>query len=532
MKKEELNPEQAAALEKIKRGGNYVILGNAGTGKSALLRHLRDAIPDAVYAAPTGAAARLIGGATLNSLFRIPPYPYITAESIGVVSSKSARKAIAAIKTLVIDEISLVRADIFAAVDYRLRQYGPVGCARLPFGGRQLVLCGDFFQLPPVIPDDNICGFSIGELLERDLGGIHIFDTSLWSLARIVPLYLRTNMRQTGDREFRECLDAFRCADEAKHRAAISLLNRQVTEDIPADAVYLCPRKAEVNAINDRELYKLKTETRRFTATKRGIYEKDYPADWDLLLKLRERVLITANLSGEVVNGTTGIVSAFKNDGVMVALTDGREIHIEPYEFKNIAYRAVRDPETGEEHPIPCEIGCFRQLPLRPAYALTIHKAQGMTLKSVVLNRGNRGCFAHGQCYVAVSRVRRLDDLYLTAPLEISDIIVEPEVLQADVVFRDDRNLWRTCVVDGLEKLQPEERDYVSVLADWGTAVLQDVVDDYNLRFDAGELLSEPQTENEKMLDYLCRQLFLIHTGQTQFSLNKAFRDLLHYLGL
>ena len=93
MKKEELNPEQAAALEKIKRGGNYVILGNAGTGKSALLRHLRDAIPDAVYAAPTGAAARLIGGATLNSLFRIPPYPYITAESIGVVSSKSARKA-------------------------------------------------------------------------------------------------------------------------------------------------------------------------------------------------------------------------------------------------------------------------------------------------------------------------------------------------------------------------------------------------------------------------------------------------------
>lgn len=527
MKNEKLNSEQTAALGKIKQGGNYVILGNAGTGKSTLLRHLRDAIPDVVYAAPTGAAARLIGGATLNSLFRLPPYPYITDESMGVVSSKSARKAIAAIKTLVIDEVSLVRADIFAAADYRLRQYGPDGCECLPFGGRQLVLCGDFFQLPPVVTNDNICGLSVGELLERDLGGVHAFNTPLWFQAKITPLYLRTNMRQTEDHDFQECLNAFRCGDKAKHQAAIDLLNHRVTTDIPADAVHLCPRKAEANAINDRELFKLKTEARCFTATKRGIYERDFPVDWDLRLKRGERVMITVNLADGVVNGTTGTISGFTENGVKVSLADGREVHIEPYEFKNISYRAVRDPETGEERPIPVEIGCFRQLPLRPAYALTIHKAQGMTLKSVVLDRGNRGCFAHGQCYVAVSRVRKLEDLHLVQPLTLDDVIVDPEVLLADRMLRDERLLWASCVKDALASLTPEEKDYVEALADYAQSVLEGIAVEYQRRFNAGEETSE---EFEQYFCYLCRELFLFYTERKKVNLLEIFAGLLRSL--
>ena len=527
MNHEKLNPEQTAALEKIKQGGNYIIVGNAGTGKSTLLRHLRDVLPDAVYAAPTGAAALLIGGATLNSLFRLPPYPYINDETVGVVSCRGARKAIAAIKTLVIDEVSLLRPDIFAAVDYRLRQYGPRGCERLPFGGRQLILCGDFFQLPPVITDENICGFSVGELMERELGSTHIFGTDLWSWAKIAPLYLRTNMRQTSDREFQECLNAFRCADIIKHQAAIDLLNRQVTEYIPEDAVYLCPRKAEVNAINDRELFKLKTEARCFTATKQGIYERDYPADWDLLLKVQERVVITANLSGDVVNGTTGIISAFTNDGVIVELADGREIHIEPYEFKNIAYRAIRDPETGEEHPTPCEIGCFRQLPLHPAYALTIHKAQGMTLKSVVLDRGNRGCFAHGQCYVAVSRVRKLEDLHLVQPLTLADIIVDPDVLWADRMLRDDWALWAECIKNALERIAPEVRALTGVMDSYAQNVLRDIAAEYQRRFDSGE---EPTTNIEPCFERWCQSLFRYYIGRNHVPLSKIFSELLKNL--
>jgi len=527
MHKEKLNPEQAAALEKIKRGGNYIILGNAGTGKSTLLRHLREAIPNAVFVAPTGAAARMIDGVTINSLFRIPPYPYITDSTVGVISGKNARKTIAAIKTLVIDEISLVRADVFAAVDYRLRQYGPPGCESLPFGGRQLILCGDFFQLPPVVTNDNICGLSVGELLERDLGGIFPFNTSLWFQAKITPLYLRTNMRQTGDKKFQECLDAFRCADEAKHQDAVDLLNSRVSADIPSDAVYLCPRKCEVNTINDRELRKLKTETRCFTATRQGVYEKDFPADWELRLKLRERVVITVNLSGDVVNGTTGIISAFTDEGVVVKLADGQEIHIEPFEFKNISYRAVRDPETGEDRPVPFEIGYFRQLPLRPAYALTIHKAQGMTLKSIALNRGNRGCFTHGQCYVAVSRVRKLEDLYLVQPLTRADIIVAPEVLQADKLFRDSQTLWTCCVKDALTQLTPDETGYIRALNHYAQKVLEDIAAEYQRRFNAGE---EPATEVKPYFEYLCRELFLFHVGCRDLDLPQTFTGLLKHL--
>ena len=144
---QKLNLEQKNAVAKIQSGGNVVILGQAGCGKTTLLWHLKKTIPDAVVVAPTGNAARLIDGTTINSLFRIPPYPYISDSVLGVISSKNARKSISAIKTLIIDEIGMVRSDIFAAIDWRLRQYGPDGCELLPFGGRQIILCGDFFQL-------------------------------------------------------------------------------------------------------------------------------------------------------------------------------------------------------------------------------------------------------------------------------------------------------------------------------------------------------------------------------------------------
>ena len=527
MKNVKLNSEQQSALEQIKRGGNFIILGNAGTGKSTLLKHLHEAIPEAVFVAPTGAAARLIGGVTINSLFRIPPQPYITDWSLGVISNKSTRKMIKAIKTLIVDEISLVRSDIFAAMDYRLRQYAPDGCANLPFGGRQIILCGDFFQLPPVVTDANICGCSVGELLERELGGIYPFNTALWFQAKITPIYLRSNMRQTDDKEFQKCLDAFRSDDKNKHQSALALLNSRVSTSYPVDAVYLCPRKCEANAINDRELRKLQTSERLFTAIQRGDFGDDYPVDTELRLKLHERVIITVNLSGDVTNGTTGIISGFFEDGVMLSLTDGREIQITPHEFKKISYRLIRDHVTGEERPVPFESGCFRQLPLSPGYALTVHKAQGMTLDSVVMNRGNRGCFSHGQCYVGISRVRKLEDLYLVQPLSLSDIIVSPEVIQADRIFRDNQKLWTACVKQCLEKLSIDEKGYITALNHYAANVFEDIASEYQKKFNAGENVD---AEVKSYFEYLCRELFLFHTGQKNIDLLQTFTELLKNL--
>ena len=249
--------------------------------------------------------------------------------------------------------------------------------------------------------------------------------------------------------------------------------------------------------------------------------------DAELRLKLQERVIVTVNLSGDVTNGTTGIVSGFLEDGVILSLADGREIQVTPHEFKKISYRLVRDPATGEERPVPFETGCFRQLPLRPGYALTIHKAQGMTLNSVVLNRGNRGCFSHGQCYVGISRVRKLEDLHLVQPLSLSDIIVAPEVLLADRLFRDNQKLWTACVKECLEELTAEEKGYISALNHYAAIVFEDIAAEYQRRFSTGE---DFNAEVKSYFEYLCRELFLFHIGQKNIDLLQTFAGLLKNL--
>ena len=507
-----LNGEQQDALEKIKAGGNYFIFGAAGTGKSTLLAHIGKEIPDAVFVAPTGSAAQKIGGVTLNSIFRIPPIPYITEKYLGVISSKTIRRAISAIKTLIVDEISMVRADIFAAIDFRLRQYGPDGCKDLPFGGRQIILSGDFFQLPPVVTNDEVCGSSVGECLERQYGGIYPFMTKIWKDAQIVPIYLRENMRQGQDREFMKCVNAFRSNDSKANERALAMLNSRVSDEIPEDAVFLCPRKVDVTRINDAAIDNLDSEERIFYAKISGNYGKDYPIAFDLKLKINEKIIIATNIPPDIVNGTTGRILAFHRDGVVVRLEGGREQVIHPHEYKKFAYRVVVDPATGEEHPTPFEVGCFRQLPLLPGYAMTIHKAQGMTLDKAIIDRGNRGFFTHGQGYVAVSRVRRLEDLFLTQPLRLSDIAVNPRLIRWEARFRDDRMLWAECVVNLVKQLSEDEKYYVHTLPDFQYALMDKIFGEYLRRFDEGESPAAQDIINCD-LEAWCRVLFQNYTG-------------------
>ena len=529
MNKIALTDEQKSAIEQIKHGGNYVILGGAGTGKSTLLQELRDEIPDAVFAAPTGAAAQRIGGVTLNSLFRIPPHPYITTPTLELISDKKPREIISSIRTLVIDEVSMVRADMLAAVDYRLRQYGPCGCEQKTFGGRQVILCGDWFQLPPVVTNDDVGGVSVGERLETDMGGIYPFCAPIWRNSRFAPIYLRHNLRQDGDRDFQECLAAFRSGDPARHQRALQKLNSRVCSDFPDNAVYLCPRRSEACEINNREARKINTEERTFQATISGDFTKDFPVPLTLRLKLGDRVIIAVNIAG-IPNGTVGIVSAFGDDGVTVKLGNGREVFVGPHEFPKIGYRTIEDPITHEKRPTPFEVGSLRQLPLLPGYAITIHKSQGMTLPSVVFDRGNNGCFAHGQCYVAVSRVRRLKDLFLVRPLELSDIVVAPEVLSADEIFRCDLDLWVDCVLQILEAYS-EEIDKGFLLGPReAEEMLAKTVSEYDRRFEQDDHCSPDANESTT---YWCKMLRMTYLKMVDcHSVLKIFSKLYQTLEL
>ena len=508
-----LNEEQQAALKKIQAGGNYFIFGAAGTGKSTLLAHIGKEIPDAVFAAPTGSAAQKIGGVTLNSLFHIQPIPYITEKCLGVISSKSIRKAISAIKTLIIDEISMVRADVFAAIDHRLRQYGPDECKTLPFGGRQIILSGDFFQLPPVVTNDEVCGSSVGECLERQYGGIYPFMTKIWKDAQIVPIYLRENMRQGQDREFMKCVNAFRSNDSESNERALAMLNSRVSDEIPEDAVFLCPRKVDVTRINDAAIDNLDSEERIFYAKISGNYGKDYPIAFDLKLKINEKIIIATNIPPDIVNGTTGRLLAFHRDGVVVRLEGGREQVIHPHEYKKFAYRVVVDPATGEEHPTPFEVGCFRQLPLLPGYAMTIHKAQGMTLDKAIIDRGNRGFFTHGQGYVAISRVRKLEDLFLTQPLRLSDVRVNPRLVRWEARFRDNSELWADCVINAVRQLSEEEKYYICTLPQKQWEIAEKIFSEYIKRFESEADFSASYSVDRILLAW-CRVLFQDYTGQ------------------
>ena len=331
-------------------------------------------------------------------------------------------------------------------------------------------------------------------------------------MAEITPIYLRKNMRQGEDRDFMVCVNAFRSNDPEIREKALAMLNSRVSAELPENAIFLCPRKVDVNRINDDAINELDSEERTFYAKTSGEYEKDFPVDFTLKLKINEKIIIATNIPPDIVNGTTGRIIAFHRDGVIVRLEDGQERLISPHEYKKFAYRVVVDPATGEEHPTSFEVGCFRQLPLLPGYAITIHKAQGMTLNKAIIDRGNRGFFAHGQCYVAVSRVRRLADLFLTQPLRPSDVAVSAQLVRREARFRDNRELWAECVINFVKQLSYDEKYYVHACPDFQNAVMEKIFGEYLRRFNEGE----PPGAQDIItcdLEAWCRVLFRNYTG-------------------
>lgn len=409
-----LTPEQQKIFERIENTREHLfITGRAGTGKSTLLSYFaKHSTKEHAICAPTGVAALNVGGQTIHSLLKLPIGPIANQK---LSQSNDLKKLLNALTTLVIDEISMVPADLMDAIDRALRQ------ARKkpfdPFGGVQIVMFGDPYQLPPVPSRDP----EEKAYYADNYASQWFFDAKVWHDAPVSVVELTTIMRQRDDR-FKEILNAVRIgAVDPKMAAEI---NTAGARPAPQEHIItLATTNEAVRRINIRELSKLPGNAQRAQADISGSINKNsYPADETLELKVGAQVMFLRNDSeGRWVNGSLGTVVKISNN-VWVEV-NGKTHEVEPTRWERHQY--YYDPETKKlEKEVIAE---FEQFPLRLAWAITIHKSQGHTYDRAIIDLGHKA-FSAGQTYVALSRVRSIDGVYLTRPLTPGDIIIDTSV--------------------------------------------------------------------------------------------------------
>lgn len=416
--------EFLAAHEFLREGtGHLFVTGRAGTGKSTLLRCLRDLVADEmVIVAPTGLAAVNVGGQTIHSFFGFPPR-LIRPDDIR--RSRNGR-VMRRLKFLVIDEVSMVRSDIMWAIDQSLRVNR--GRPREPFGGVRLAMFGDLHQLPPVIDEAEVASH-----LESEHGGPFFFSIAALREGMGTALIELTQVFRQKDEALIRVLNRVRDGDADEDDLAI--LNERVhpirtlAEGEPY--VILTPTNAAARRINLAYLAALTGAAHEFQAGLTGDFnESAQPTDATLTLKTGAKVMLLRNDSDRRwVNGTIARVSRLEEDRVWVEV-DGKEHEIERVAWENRRYAY----DKAAEKIVETVAGTFRQFPLRLAWALTIHKSQGLSLDKVYIDLG-RGTFAHGQAYVALSRCRTMEGLAFARPLRPSDILFDPSAMGYRQVF-------------------------------------------------------------------------------------------------
>jgi len=417
----ELTSEQARVMDIIEGTREHVfVTGRAGTGKSTLLQEFVERTRKSlVIAAPTGVAALTVGGQTIHSLFRLP-IGLVTDHTKFYPLSDDARVLLRKIDTVVIDEISMVRCDLLDGLDRRLR--ATRGRKTEPFGGVQVVMFGDPYQLPPVLKDGPE-----KQYLMDNYRSPWFFDSKVWNEVepRVVEL---TDVKRQDEAEFRDILDRMRNGAMTSADGAV-LNDIGARRPIPEGTVTLSTTNASANSINAKALRDLPGKAKIAQAIIDGDFGGQLPAEEELELKPGARVMFLRNDSvadgSRWVNGSVGTV--VKIDGaVHVALdTDPHTpVEVQPVQWEKIQY--TYDPD---ENSVEADImATFSQFPLRLAWAVTIHKSQGQTLDSAVLDFG-RGAFANGQAYVAFSRIRTLDGVFLSRTLQPTDIQVDRRVV-------------------------------------------------------------------------------------------------------
>lgn len=416
----ELNADFKYALDLVEKTDRSLFLtGKAGTGKSTFLQLFRRTTKKkTVVLAPTGIAALNVQGQTIHSFFGFPPRVILPKD----IKKSSFNRWFKKIEVMVIDEISMVRADMLDAIDRSLQIHRE---NPLPFGGVQMIFIGDLFQLPPVVS-------SVEEraMLEARYDSPYFFSANAMQQVDMELMELQKVYRQ-GNRHFLRLLDAVRL-NQVDWEDLEDLNSRYQPNFVPPKSyITLSPYNKVVDRINQRQLANLPAPEYIFTATVEGSFDpRLYPTDFALRLKEGAQVMFIKNdvEEGQFVNGTIGEVTKLTHQTVVVETEEGgikKTIHVEPATWEVLKYRPNNDnPEELETEVL----GTFTQYPLKLAWAVTIHKAQGKTFDKVVIDMG-RGAFEYGQAYVALSRCRTLEGIVLHQKLRPEDIKVDERIL-------------------------------------------------------------------------------------------------------
>lgn len=422
----ELNDRFKHALDVMEHTRrNVFVTGKAGTGKSTLLDYFRNTTKrNVVVLAPTGVAAVNVRGQTIHSFFRFRPD--ITPATVKKFKAKKDKTIYQKIDAVIIDEISMVRADLLDCVDrfLRLNARDP----RVPFGGLQMLFIGDLYQLPPVVTSHE------RDIFRTQYSSPYFFDAKVFGAGFELEFIELEKIYRQKDARFVELLNTVR--NNTATETELAILNRRV-QPPPSDTsrdsyIHLTTTNQRAREINDHRLAHLKGKTFRYHGRISGEFElKNLPADMDLTLKIGAQIMLLNNDSaGRWINGTIGKVMGFEQgrdndpDEVIVKLPGGAEVAVTPYEWDIFNFAWNEEAQHLESEVL----GSFVQVPIKLAWAVTIHKSQGKTFDKVILDL-DRGTFAHGQLYVALSRCTSMEGMIFTRPLQKKDILMDWRVV-------------------------------------------------------------------------------------------------------
>ncbi|WP_314955351.1 AAA family ATPase [Hoylesella loescheii] len=453
------------------------LTGKAGTGKSTFMRHIAATIKKKhIILAPTGIAAINAGGSTLHSFFKLPFHPLLPTDKR--YSARNIRdtlkyngektKLLREVELIIIDEISMVRADIIDFIDKVLRIYNRN--MREPFGGKQLLLVGDIYQLEPVIKEDE------RQLLCPFYPSCFFFDAHVFREMQLIAVELKKVYRQR-DAQFISLLDHIRTSQVSD--TDLRLLNARVNAEIGTEegrlSITLSGRRDTVDYINEKQLNTLPDQPTIFYGHIEGEFpESSLPTPIELEVKTGAQVLFIKNdKERRWVNGTLGTIIGFgdEEDGIIYVRTeDGRDFDVEREIWSNVRYTFNEKEQKIEEE----EIGSYQQFPLRLAWAITVHKSQGLTFNNVKIDFTG-GVFAGGQTYVALSRCTSLQGISLQEPIHRENIFVRTEVTNFA------RNYNNLNIINSALQESKADKQYADAMAAFDKGDMQAAIDNFFL---------------------------------------------------